>query len=411
MKKGKKIIIGCVILAAAAAAVFGVRKFTGGSGSSTEGTVYVQSVADMAGTSGIGVINRYTGVVESQDTWSVDRNSDAEVAEIYVSAGDKVSEGTPLFRYSVEKYRSDLSQASIDLERLQNEQSSISSTIAALQKEKQSAAASEQANYTIQIQEQELSLKQKELDIQSKQIEMAKLQSNIENATVTSKIAGVVKSVNTGDTVSQDSTGDNSFITVMKTGDLQIKGSVNEANVYELYTGMPVIIYSRVDDSTWTGTIEKVDTENAQSSGSSFYSTGSGESSSSSYPFYVTLDSSEGLIMGQHVYIEENLGQNEVKEKEGLWIYSYMIDFSDPDRPFVWLDEKGSLVKREVELGEYDETTDTYQITAGLSKEDSIAFPDTSLEEGMKTIPAEEAAETVSSDEEIMTDSAAEEWE
>ena len=61
------------------------------------------------------------------------------------------------------------------------------------------------------------------------------------------------------------------------------------------------------------------------------YGEGSG---SSNYPFYVELESSEGLLMGQHVYMEMDYGQGE-KREDGLWLDEYMIDMTDPDAPFV----------------------------------------------------------------------------
>ena len=42
-----------------------------------------------------------------------------------------------------------------------------------------------------------------------------------------------------------------------------------------------------------------------------------------------------------------------------------------------WADNgKGKLEKRTVELGEYDEGMDLYEITSGLELTDSIAWPD-----------------------------------
>ena len=46
---------------------------------------------------------------------------------------------------------------------------------------------------------------------------------------------------------------------------------------------------------------------------------------------------------------------------------------------------KDKLEKKSVTLGEYDESLGKYEITEGLTKEDCIAFPDDTLEEGMDT--------------------------
>ena len=39
------------------------------------------------------------------------------------------------------------------------------------------------------------------------------------------------------------------------------------------------------------------------------------QTTSTSYPFYVELDSSENLMLGQHVYIERDIGQDEKKRR------------------------------------------------------------------------------------------------
>ena len=82
----------------------------------------------------------------------------------------------------------------------------------------------DRAAYTLQIQEQQLQVKQREFDAQSKQIEIDKLNDNISNATVFSEIDGVVKSINTGNSTDVYGNEDNSFITVMKTGQFRIRG-------------------------------------------------------------------------------------------------------------------------------------------------------------------------------------------
>ena len=49
-------------------------------------------------------------------------------------------------------------------------------------------------------------------------------------------------------------------------------------------------------------------------------STSDDQTSSTSYPFYVELDSSDGLMLGQHVYIERDIGQDEQKDgDQGDW--------------------------------------------------------------------------------------------
>ena len=389
-KNGKtKLIVGIIAVLAVIGGVIWFVKGRDAGAVDPENAVYVESVAVITGLgSGNGMQNRFAGVVESQETWSVEQNQEYGVAEIYVKVGDTVEEGTPLFIYDVEQFNEKLEQSKIDLERLEAELSAMNSTIAQLEKEKSQASSADKAVYTIQIQQQELEKKQKEYDIKSKQSEIDKLNDNIANATVTSKIAGVVQSINSGNG-SQVNYGeyDNSFIKIMKTGDFRVKGTVNESNIGEIMEGTPMIVHSRVDpDRIWTGTITMVDRENG-SAGQGYYSSDT-STQSTNYPFYVDLDSSEDLMLGQHVYMEPDFGQG--NEKTGLWIDEYYIDMTDPENPAVWADENGKIAKRPVTIGERDEELYKVEILEGLTADDYIAFPDESIKAGQATITMEE---------------------
>lgn len=109
----------------------------------------------------------------------------------------------------------------------------------------------------------------------------------------------------------------------------------------------------------------------------------SDQSASTSYYFYVTLESSDGLLLGQHVYIEMNAGQEE--QKEGVWLDASFIADLD-SKPYVWADNgKEKLEKRSVILGEFDEELNQYEIKDGLGKKDAVAFPQENLKEGAPT--------------------------
>ncbi len=106
--------------------------------------------------------------------------------------------------------------------------------------------------------------------------------------------------------------------------------------------------------------------------------------SATKYPFYIELDSTEGLILGQHIYIEMDMGQTEAQE--GIWLYEGYI-VMDESGSYVWADNgKQKLEKRTVELGEYNMDMGTYQILSGLSEEDYIAYPMAAFYEGVTTV-------------------------
>lgn len=393
-KKKLALCLGVVIVAA-----LGIYTIIFGLPGGSSGTkIYVEKVSDIMDLgSGTGGQNRYAGVVESQKTWNIKQNSDKTVKEIYVKEGDSVKVGDKLFAYDNDEAKLNLEQAQLELERMQNEIKSGEAEIANLEKEKKSASGSEKLEYTIQIQSQKATNKKTEYEIKSQQAKIKSLEKATKNSVVKSEMEGVVKKINQSATGSDSSSGvddmsdssdDSIFMSILATGDYRIKAMVNEQNKFTIEEGKAVIVHSRVDsEASWKGTISKLDTENPEESSSSDYYDSEDSSddttTSSKYPFYIKLDSSEGLVLGQHVYIEPDEGQDE--EKEGVWLDSYYIVQDDKDS-FVWAESHTKrLEKRKVTLGEYDENLDQYQITDGLAEDDYIAFPMDSLKEGMKT--------------------------
>jgi len=113
---------------------------------------------------------------------------------------------------------------------------------------------------------------------------------------------------------------------------------------------------------------------------------------SSSYPFYVELDSEDGLMLGQHVYVEVDRGQGEEQEKTGIWLSESYVVENDGEDPYVFADNgSGHLKKQTVTLGERDENRRQVQIASGLTEKDKIALPAAGVIEGLPT--TENAAE------------------
>ena len=399
-KKSRKWIIVLIIALLAAGLLTAAWFFMRGRKKAP--AVQTEKVSDIMGGASQADVNRFAGVVESKKSWSVKVSDGSSVGKVLVKVGDEVTKGTPLFTYDTQEVKNDLTQAQIDLQRLQNEQKAAMQTIAQLQSEKNAASAADQGSYTIQIQEQQLEADQKEIEIKEKQKEVAKLQASLKNTTVKSKIDGVVKSINRSQ--AEDSSGEEEmdedmgsdsedFMTIMQTNSLRIKASVNEQNISNIEEGMSVTVHSRVDETTWSGTISKIDTESAAGEsgedememGMDEGGEGDEETASSSYPFYVDLESSDGLMLGQHVYVEP-AGAGEAGPREGIWLDESYIAGTDTDEPYVWAaNGRGRIKKRPVTLGDYDDQTMEYEIKDGLTREDKIALPDDTVKEGAKT--------------------------
>lgn len=354
--------------------------------------------------------------MEPQKTEEVELENGRKVKTVKVKTGEEVKQGQLLFEYDLTSIQEDLEETQLDLDRLKNEAASLSEQIATLEKEKKQAEKDDQLSYTIEIETNKMNLKKNEYSQKSKQAEITKLQNTMGNTEVRSPIDGVIQKIDTTKLTTDDSgmddmdqdmsysdtgmTGEssqNAFITILSTGAYRIKGTVNEMNVGSIIEGEPVIIRSRVDENqVWKGTMGSVDRESANSQSSSnawgmMDASGDSQTSSTTYPFYVELQSSEGLMLGQHVYIEPDEGQEE--KKEGLWISEFYIVDADTNSPYVWAADKDKrLVKKSVILGQYDETLGEYEIVEGLTKKDCIAYPSQLYEEGMKTTTNSAAA-------------------
>ncbi len=353
---------------------------------SAEDKVYVERVSRVMNQY-TGRSNRYNGTVESQDTFEVNVDSSRKVNEIKVAVGDMVEEGQTLLTYDTSDLKMQIAQADLEVESINNDIENYTKQKETLVYERERAAESEKFSYTTQIQNVENSIAQRQFDLESKQLEISKYQTQMNNSTVESKVAGVVKEINENGI---DANGNSApFMTILQTGEYRVKGSIDEQNIWTLTEGQAVVIRSRVDETkTWNGTISLIDTENPQQGNNNYYYSGGEESMmASKYPFYIELESAEGLILGQHVYIELDQGQEEVKE--GVWLYSYYI-VQDEESPYVWVaNDRNRLEKRSVELGEYDPDMDEYEIVSGLTEDDYITWPMQGLYEGVITVTDE----------------------
>ena len=389
MSKKKKIILIASISAAVLLVAGGLYWLLSGVGASGQ-KVYVQPVSEILGFGTAGVQNRYAGVIESQKTLKIELDPSKTLAEVFVKEGDEVKAGDPLFSYDVDELKLNLEQLNLDLESTKSSITTMQEQIAALKREKASAPQSEQLQYTIQIQTLDVNIMQAEDTIKTKTAEVEKAKNAIEHAVVTAEMDGVVRELNQSGGEQQPNYGDgsqSSFMTITATGSFRVKGLVGEQFVYMLSEGMPVIIRSRTDENAiWRGTIQLIDIANpVKGNNNMMYYDGMASqddtTSASKYPFYVELESSENLLMGQHVYIEPDMGQG--AQKEGIWLPSAYLILED-EKAFVYAANSwGKIEKRSIEIGEYDEMADSYEILKGIDLEDRIAFPEDFIQAGM----------------------------
>ena len=363
-----------------------------GCGANAEGEASVQSVSMICGFGATGLVDRFAGVVSAQSETQVKKDDNATVDSIKVKVDQEVKAGDVLFTYDMSQARLNLEKAQLELERMQNELESKKEEKAQLEKDKNAAPFENQMQYTLEIRQVNTDILEKEYNISLKAKDIEKMQNTVKNVSVTAPVTGRIKSIN--ENGGSDQSGKPlPFMTIVETSGFRVKGYVNENNAGMLTEGTAVVIRSRVNDQTWKGTITLIDWENAQQGNQNNYYGGSSDdtSSSSKYPFYVELETSDGLLLGQHVYIEPDYGQDAEQDANTLKLPSYYINDVDSS-PWVWAqNDKGKLEKRSLTLGDYDAEMDTYVVTDGLTAKDYIAFPDESLKAGMTCVTYDDA--------------------
>lgn len=314
--------------------------------------------------------NRYSAVIESQEIVSVDSDIEKKVKTVFVKVGDEVKKGDKLFEYDIEDMSFRLDQSKLELEQAEAEIKSYNDQIATLEKEYKNSTKNRRLSLENQIEATKLNLKKAEYSKDSLTKDISKLENSLKSAVVKASVNGTIRTVD-------DPTAE-AYITITSSGDLRVKATVSEGHIKDFSVDDKLTIRSRTDERvTWTGAVVSIDTAKpiVGSSANSLDVT-------TKYPVYISLDSTDGLLIGQHVTVEKYIDLS--RENEGLWVDAYYICDID-SAPYVWVDEGGVLMQRSVKLGEYHDDTLRYNIESGVTENDYIAFPTESLYEGMMT--------------------------
>lgn len=364
-KKRKWIMVIVIGLVVCILAYFGLNR----KGATKKDVAYVQQVGQLMN-QGQFMTNRYSGVITAQQTTNISLDSSKHVESVNVAVGDHVEKGATLFTYETTEANRTLQTTKLSIEGLKVQNDAITKEIAQKQQELQSGVDEARKNelndaiFTLQsnIRENQLAINQAQIDIQSQQ-------RIIDASVVVAPVTGTIKAINEQGV---DQNGQAlPYIQISESGDLRVKGKVDEMNISSIQVGNPVLIRSRVDETKiWKGTVSEVSSE--PETNNSQMGPGS-ENQAASYAFYVSLENSEGLLMGQHIYIENDLGQ--ATEIEGIQLDQSYIVYGEDGQPFVWMEQKGVLKKQPVEVGEANPDTLLVPITSGLTKEDYIAWP------------------------------------
>ena len=335
--------------------------------------------------------DKFAGVVVSENVVEINRDADKQIEELYVAAGDEVRINEQLFAYDTDTLSLTIDKQELEMDKLEQQIKDLDAQIKDLEKQiktEKSKKAKDQdknllASLDIQLRSVKADHTQATYDKSALQTEIDHNKEMLKNAVVRSPIKGTIRSINENGAP---------YITIQQSGAYQVKGMLNELSLNAgIMEGVSVNILSRVDPTAcWTGTVTLVDYNSTSTNeyDNMYGNVTDSMSSSTSYPFYITLDSTEGLLLGQHVYIQISasaVGDDLLRIPEHYVMDVLMDEETWTTTGTVWgvNPETGKLTKVTVTLGEYDPTYGTYVILEGITAESYLANPtDPGVKEG-----------------------------
>lgn len=334
--------------------------------------IAVQRADSLAAASVAG--ERYAAMVVSEDVTEIKRDHTKTVEELYVSVGDSVKTGDKLFTYDLEALELDHEKQLLEMEKMKNELVGYKEQLEKLEKQLgRTYNEADKSRLTLEINTLKTTILEIDYQMIAKEKAIADIEETLQNVDVISPVDGTVRAVN-------EEEGAQSYITIQREGAYKIKGSLNEMNMNSgIMPGVRVRAYSRVEKGAyWEGTVVSIDTDDSSQDQNNFwYGPVDPMTESTNYVFFIEPDSTEGLILGQHLYVE----LAPAMDKAGLWIPENFFASFDVDEMgnstatlFV-ADSNGKLVLRSVVLGMYDGMDFTYEVLEGLSGQEYVADP------------------------------------
>ena len=320
--------------------------------------------------------DKFAGVVVSENIIEIDRDSEQKIEELFVAVGDTVRINEKLFEYDTDTLSLTVDKQQLEMDKLAQQIKDLTTQKTNLEKQiKSEKDKSTKATLELSLRSVTADLTQANYDKNTLQAEINYNKDMLKNASVRSPIKGTVRSINESGSP---------YITIQQDGAFQVKGTLNELSLNAgIMEGVGVTILSRTDPTAfWTGTVTTVDynTVSEDDTDNMYGGYVDPMATSTSYPFYITLDSTSGLLLGQHVYIQISaaaIGDELLRIPE-----SYILDIATDEETFltvgyVWgVDmETMTLAKLPVTLGEYDPTYGTYVILEGITSESFLADP------------------------------------
>lgn len=292
--------------------------------------------------------------------------------KLAVKKGDEVKKGQFLFQYNDSSIKIEKDEAEMQKKLAEKEvallQKQIDIAKQKLQKDKNTGVEKtmlQAAENEIQGQEANLEMKKFEVEKANQIIQANKEKANA--LTVTSPVDGVIEEISK----ETDNKAGMSGIIIRTAGPFKVKGQLSEYELSKVKVGQEVSITSKtIQGKAWTGKITKIGTTPVKSVDEN--------KTVSEYPFVVTLNNSEELQTGFHVYVTNKTG-----EASGTVVQKSSI-VKKGDKNVVFTVKDGKAKEQPVTI-EFE--TDNEAKVSGVKKDASIiAKPEKDLTDGMEVV-------------------------
>ena len=210
--------------------------------------------------------DKFAGVVVSENVIEIDRDTEKQIDELYVAAGDEVRVNEKLFEYDTDTLSLTVDKQELEMDKLEQQIKDLNTQIKDLEKQIKTEKAKKEKNQDkqllatldLQLRSVKADHTQATYDKTSLQAEITYNKNMLKNAVVRSPIKGTVRSINESGSP---------YITIQQAGAYQVKGVLNELSLNAgIMEGVGVTILSRTDATAyWTGVVSMVDYNNAAS--------------------------------------------------------------------------------------------------------------------------------------------------
>lgn len=216
-----------------------------------------------------------------------------------------------------------------------------------------------------QIQAEQENLKTQQYHQKEAALSLEAAQKELENATVTSKIDGVVKTLKNVDDVLGTS---DPFLVVSGEKGFYVQGTINESNLEQIQVGSHITASNWEDGSTYDAEIIEI-SDYPEDDGYYYYD---GNPNTSNYAFTALISEPGDLKNG--TYLDLILTSTDSDAVDSLFLYNPYIRSDDSGKYVYKVGSDGKLMKQIVTTGRtlYGEYT---EILSGLTQDDYIAFP------------------------------------